>query len=545
MTTATAPEKAADDTAAVDYDVVIVGAGFAGMYQLHKLREQGMTGHVYEAGDDVGGTWYWNRYPGARVDIESMHYSMSFDDELQQEWDWKERYAPQPELLAYAQHISERYDLRKDISFSTRVEALDWDDEAGIWTTTTDNGETVTSRFVVLATGCLSVPQRPKFEGLDDYDGELYYTSSYPAEGVDLKGKNVAVIGTGSSGLQTITAIAPEVGSLTVYQRTPSFAVPARNHELTDEDRQKIKANYPEIRAADWGSTVGFFDGQRGDVHAATLPPDEVRAMQEDRWKLGGLSYGFAFGDILLDANVNESFAEFVRERIRETVKDPVTAEKLSPRTYPIASKRMCVDTGYFEVYNRDNVTLIDIHEKPIEKFTSEGIVAGGEERKYDVVILATGFDAMTGAINNIKITAGGQLLRDKWAHGPRTYLGLMVAGYPNLLLITGPQSPSVLTNMMTSIEYDVNWISRLLDDLRKDGYSRIEARTDSENWWTAANNDIANVTLMPQANSWYMGANIPGKERVFLPFVGGSDTYIAICEAIATVGSYNGFYRS
>ncbi|WP_153505305.1 flavin-containing monooxygenase [Cumulibacter manganitolerans] len=545
MTTTTTREEAAQqgaEQAKVDYDVVIVGAGFSGMYQLHKLRQQGMTAHVFETGDDVGGTWFWNRYPGARVDIESHHYSFGFDEQLQQEWDWQERYAPQPELLAYARHVSERYDLRKDISFSTKVEALDWDDASGTWTVRTDNGDPVTCRFVILATGCLSVPQRPKFEGLDDFKGELYYTSSYPKEGVDLSGKKVAVIGTGSSGLQTITAIAPEVGELTVYQRTPSFAVPARNYELSDEDRQKYKANYSEIRTKNFASKVGFDDGQKAGVLASELPPDEVRAMQDDRWEFGGLSYGFAFGDILLDAAVNEQFAEYVRERIRERVKDPELAEKLSPRTYPIASKRMCVDTGYFEVYNQDNVTLIDIHEKPIEKFTEGGIIAGGEEREYDVVILATGFDAMTGAVNKIDITARGKKLREHWAHGPQTYLGLMVSGFPNLLMITGPQSPSVLTNMMTSIEYDVDWISRLLTDMRDRGKTRIEARPESEQWWVKANNDIAALTLMPQAHSWYMGANIPGKEQVFMPWVGGSDVYMAICEGIALAGNYHGF---
>ena len=542
MSTATAPEKSTSKADKVDYDAVIVGAGFSGLYQLHKLRQQGMTAHVYESGDDVGGTWYWNRYPGARVDIESYHYSFGFDEDLQQEWSWKERYAPQSELLEYARHVSERFDLRKDISFSTKVTAADWDDATHAWTVTTDKGDKVTARHLILATGCLSVPQRPQFEGLDDYRGELYYTSSYPKEGVDLKGKNVAVIGTGSSGLQTITAIAPEVGSLTVYQRTPSFAVPAHNYELTEEDRQKHKANYGEIRTKDFMSSIGFDEGQQPTVHAAELPPDEVRKEQEARWNLGGLSFGFAYGDILLDAKTNESFAEFIRERIREKVKDPELAEKLSPRTYPVASKRMCVDTGYFEVYNQENVELIDIHEKPIEGFTAKGIKAGGEEREYDVVILATGFDAMTGAITSIDITANGQTVKEKWAHGPQTFLGLMTSGFPNLYTITGPQSPSVLTNMITSIEYHVDWISRLLADMQAKGQTKVDVRPESEEWWVKANNDLASFTLMPQANSWYMGANIPGKERVFLPFVGGHNTYTQICEGIAIAGNYHGF---
>lgn len=542
MTAMIATEHTDTTPAEVDYDVVIVGAGFAGMYQLHKLRQQGMTAHVYETGDDVGGTWFWNRYPGARVDIESHHYSFSFDKDLQQEWDWKERYSPQPELLKYAQHVAERFDLRKDISFSTKVTAMDWDDEARTWTVTTDPGEPVTCRYVILATGTLSVPQKPKFEGLEDFKGELYYTSSYPKEGVDLSGKKVGVIGTGSSGLQTITAIAPEVGELTVYQRTPSYSMPAHNHELTDEDRQKVKANYDEIRTKDFAAGVGFDDGQSANVNAADLPPDEVRAQQDKFYEYGGLAYGFSYGDILINPQTNDSFAEYVREKIRERVNDPKLAEKLTPRTYPICSKRMCVDTGYFEVYNQENVELVDIHEQPIEKFVENGIVAGGNLREHDLIILATGFDAMTGAITNIDITAGGEKLGDKWAHGPHTYLGLFSSGYPNLLMITGPQSPSVLTNMMTSIEYHVDWISRLLKDMKDAGLSKIDARPEAEEQWVKANNDIAATTLMPQANSWYMGANIPGKERVFMPFVGGHDTYTAICEGIAVAGNYHGF---
>ncbi|MFV0532749.1 MAG: flavin-containing monooxygenase [Cumulibacter sp.] len=541
MSTATAPEKTTGKAGKVDYDVVIVGAGFAGMYQLHKLRQQGMSAHVYETGSDVGGTWFWNRYPGARVDIESHHYSLGFDEELQQEWDWSERYAPQPELLKYAKHVSERFDLRKDITFNTKITAADWNEAEHSWTVTTSAGETVSARFVILATGCLSKPQRPKFEGLENYQGELYYTSSFP-EDVSFTGKKVAVIGTGSSGLQTITAIAGEVGSLSVYQRTPSFAVPAHNHELADEDREKVKANYAEIRARDFAAKTGFDDGQSATVLAAELTPEEVRAEQEARWELGGLSYGFAYGDILVDAEVNESFSEFIREKIRGIVKDPATAEKLSPRTYPVASKRMCVDTGYYQVYNQDNVELIDINEEPIEGFTATGIRSGGKEREFDLVILATGFDAMTGAILDIDITADGQAIKDKWAHGPQTYLGLMTSGFPNMLMITGPQSPSVLTNMITSIEYDVDWLSRLIADMRAAGHTKVDARAESETWWVTANNDVAAGTLMPQANSWYMGANIPGKDRVFLPWVGGHDMYVQICESIATVGNYHGF---
>lgn len=523
-----------------DVDVVIIGAGYAGMYQLYKLRNLGMKARVIEAGDDVGGTWYWNRYPGARCDIESIHYSYSFDDELQQEWNWSERYAAQPELLKYAQHVADRFDLRKDITFNTRVAKLDFDDAASTWTATMDDGSQLTCRYVVAATGCLSAPSHPTFEGMEDFAGEHYYTSSWPHEGVDLTGKKVAVIGTGSSGLQTITTIAPQVAELTVFQRTPSFAVPAHNHPWTEEDLEKVKINYPEFRERDRNTRIGFYT-RAGSALMSEATPEQIQADLDERWEEGGLGFNSGFADTLIDPDSNYRVAEYVRTKIREKVKDPVTAERLSPRTYPIASKRMCVDTGYFEVYNQDNVTLVDINEEPIKRITRDGIVAGDTEHKVDVIIFATGFDAMTGALDRIDISAGGQLLRDKWKHGPRTYLGLMSAGFPNLFTITGPGSPSVLSNMMVSIEYHVDWVTNAIAYLSDHGLTRMEATEEAEDNWVTTVNDFGNMTLMPQANSWYMGANIPGKERVFMPFVGGVDTYAQVGNGVATVG-YHGF---
>ncbi|MDA3623797.1 NAD(P)/FAD-dependent oxidoreductase [Saccharopolyspora sp. WRP15-2] len=525
----------------LDHDVIIIGAGFAGLYQLYRLRQAGFDARVIEAGDDVGGTWYWNRYPGARCDIESVEYSYSFDPELEQEWDWSERYAAQPEILAYAQHVAQRYDLRKDITFSTRVEKLDWDEDATRWTVTTDDGQSRTAAHVIAATGCLSKPSRPRFEGIDDFAGLVYWTSNWPHEGVDLAGKKVAVIGTGSSGLQTITAIAPIVGELTVFQRTPSFAVPA--HNGPNERLARVRPHYQAYREASRMTRLGF-QCDDGTGFLAETDPAEAAAELSRRWDIGGLCYNSGFRDILTDANANEVAAEYVRSRIREKVEDPELAEKLSPRTYPIASKRMCVDTGYFEVYNQDNVSLVDINEEPIHRITSTGIVAGGIERECDVIIMATGFDAMTGALGAMEIRNGDRTLRQKWAHGPRTYLGLMSEGFPNLFTITGPQSPSVLSNMMTSIEYHVDWITGALKHLREQGLNRMEAALDAEDNWVNTTNDAADLTLMPQAASWYMGANIPGKQRVFMPFTGGVGTYKQICDGIA-VAHYHGFELS
>ncbi|MFD1814088.1 flavin-containing monooxygenase [Rhodococcus gannanensis] len=525
-----------------DHDVTVIGAGFAGLYQLHRLRELGFDTRVIEAGPEVGGTWYWNRYPGARCDIESVEYSYSFDPQLEQEWNWTERYAAQPEILDYIRHVADRYDLRRDITFDTRVTALEFDDATNEWTVGTDGGERFTSRFVIAATGCLSVPTRPEFDGLENFGGDTYWTWDWPEQGVDLTGKRVAVVGTGSSGLQTITAIAPVVGSLTVFQRTPSYAVPAHNHAI-DDLLAEVKRHYPEFRQVSRLTRGGAQCGE-----GAALPPffedlddGTVTSELERRWDNGGLCYQQSFFDLLLDPDANDRAAEYARARIRAKVNDPVVAEKLTPRSYPIAAKRMCVDTGYFEVYNQDNVELVDLREEPLARFTERGIVAGGTEREFDVIVLATGYDAMTGALNAIDIRHGDRTLREKWADGPRTYLGLMSADFPNLFTVTGPQSPSVLSNMMTSIEYHVDWITDLLVHLRDRGAVRVEPEVEAEDNWVNTTNDVADLTLFPQAASWYMGANVPGKRRVFLPFAAGVGAYKQIGDGIAVAG-YHGF---
>ncbi|ORM33834.1 NAD(P)/FAD-dependent oxidoreductase [Williamsia sp. 1135] len=524
----------------VDHDVVIIGAGFSGLYQLHKLRTLGFDATILEAGPEVGGTWYWNRYPGARCDIESIEYSYSFDPELEQEWNWSERYAAQPELLAYIRHVAEKHDLRKDIVFGTRVTALEFGDDSCRWTIRADDGVDRTARFVIAATGCLSVPTQPDIVGVDDFDGDTYWTWNWPEGGVDLTGKRVAVVGTGSSGLQTITAIAPDVAHLNVFQRTPVFAVPAFNRDIDDE-LAEVKSRYREFRAE---SKV-----TRGGAHCADPEPkffdeystDEVITELSRRWTDGGLCYQQSFLDLVQDPSVNKAAADFVADRIRDKVNDPVLAEKLIPTTYPIATKRMCVDTGYFEVYNQDNVTLVDLREDPLHRVTAQGIVAGNTEHEFDVIIFATGFDAMTGALQAIDIRHGEVTLREKWSEGPRTYLGLMVAGLPNLFTITGPQSPSVLSNMLTSIEQHVDWITDVLEVMRDRGQRRIEPEVQAENGWVDITNDTADMTLFPQAASWYMGANVPGKRQVFLPFVAGVDVYKQICDGVA-VADYHGF---
>ncbi|MET7767203.1 NAD(P)/FAD-dependent oxidoreductase [Nocardia sp. NPDC005366] len=523
-----------------DHDVVVIGAGFAGLYQLHALRELGFDTVVFEAGPEVGGTWYWNRYPGARCDIESIEYSYSFDPELEQEWNWTERYAAQPEILSYIRHVADRHDLRRDIRFDTRITGLDFDRDTGEWTVVTETGERVTTRFVIAATGCLSVPAKPRFDGLADFTGEVYWTWDWPSEKVDLRGKRVAVIGTGSSGLQTITAIAPEVEHLTVFQRTPPYAVPAHNGPIGPA-LAEVKQRYPEYREVSRNSIGG---AQCADLELpffADLEPRAATAYLDRRWDHGGLCFQQSFYDLIQDPQANELAAEYVRARIREKVKDPALAEKLTPRSYPIAAKRMCVDTGYYEVYNRDNVTLVDLLEEPISRITPRGIRTGDTEREFDVIVLATGFDAMTGALNAIDIRNGEQSLARRWADGPRTYLGLMSAGFPNLFTITGPQSPAVLSNMLTSIEYHVEWISDLLVHLRAKGLNRVEPDPAAEQNWVDIVADTADLTLFPQAASWYMGANIPGKRRVFLPFVGGVGVYKQIGDGVA-IADYHGF---
>jgi cyclohexanone monooxygenase len=524
------------------YDAVVVGAGFAGLYTLHRLRGLGMKVRIYEQGDGVGGTWYWNRYPGARCDVESMQYSYSFSDELQQEWDWSERYAPQPEILKYANHVADRFNLRPDIQLDTRVEACVFDETTNRWSVTISGGETVTAQFVVLATGCLSNARRPDIKGLDTFKGQVYHTGNWPHEPVDFTGLRVGVIGTGSSAIQSIPVIAEQAKHLTVFQRTANFSIPARNAPLAAEERETFRKNYPEIRRFAREVARNGIYTDLPDRGALDDGDNERRARYEARWQRGGLTFMSVYNNLALDKAANDTAADFVRGKIDEIVDDAETARLLQPNGHPIGTKRICIDTGYFATFNRPNVTLVDIRSHPIEEIVPNGLQTTSAAYELDALVLATGFDAMTGSVAKIDISGrAGMTLNRKWAEGPRTYLGLMSAGFPNLFIITGPGSPSVLSNMIVSIEQHVDWITDCMAYMHDRGLDTMEATKEAEDKWVTHVNEVAYATLYPQANSWYMGANIPGKPRIFMPYIGGVGVYRQICNDVAAKG-YEGF---
>jgi cyclohexanone monooxygenase len=524
------------------YDVLVVGAGFAGMYMLYKLRGQGFSVRVYEQGGDVGGTWYWNRYPGARCDVESMQYSYSFSDELQQQWDWSERYAPQPEILKYANHVADRFDLRRDIQFDTRVDRAEFDERANSWSVTTSDGKTAIAKYIVLATGCLSNARMPDIRGLGDFKGKVYHTGNWPHEPVDFTGQRVGVIGTGSSAIQSVPIIAEQADHLTVFQRTANFSIPARNAALTAEEREAFRQKYPEIRRFAREEARNGIYTEMPDKGALEDGDNERRSKYESRWSRGGLTFMSVYNNLAVDKAANDTAADFVREKIAEIVRDPQTAKLLQPNNHPIGSKRICIDSDYFATFNRPNVTLVDIRSSPIDEILPNAVRAGGRDYEVDALVLATGFDAMTGSVAKIDIRGrNGQTLNQKWAEGPKTYLGLMSAGFPNLFVITGPGSPSVLSNMIVSIEQHVDWIADCVGWMRDRGFAVMEADEDAEDKWVAHVNEVAHTTLYPQANSWYMGANIPGKPQIFMPYIGGVGVYRQICNDVAAKG-YEGF---
>ena len=520
-------------------DAVIVGAGFAGLYALQKLREIGITAHAFEAADDVGGVWYWNRYPGARCDVESVQYSYSFSDELQQEWDWTERYAKQPEILAYLRHVADRFDLRRSISFETSVVSAIFENASQRWHVRTDKGEEITARYCIMASGSLSASRLPDLPGIENFAGPVLHTGRWPHDKPDFANKNVAVIGTGSSGVQAIPQIAGLASRLTVFQRTPNFVIPARNRPLDPETLARFKAGYPAMRAL--ARQVGTLY-EFSQTPALAVSADAREAEYSRRWAEGGVNFVHAFSDIMTDLAANQTAAEFVHARIREIVKDPVTAESLCPRNYPLGAKRICVGADYYETYNRPNVELIDLATAPIEQVTADTIRAGGTDFPIDVIVCATGYDALTGALAQIDIRGrSGATLTDKWANGPRNYLGLMTADFPNMFIVTGPGSPSVLVNMVVGIEQHIDWIADCIMHLATKDAAGIEPDLVAEDAWVERVNDEAAQTLFPQASSWYLGANIPGKPRVFMPFVGGIGRYRAICDQVAADG-YSGF---
>jgi len=526
-------------------DAVIVGAGFAGLYMLHRLREQGLSVRVFEKADGVGGTWYWNRYPGARCDSESHIYCYSFAEELHEDWEWSERYPEQPEILEYLNFVADRLDLRRDIAFETEVTSASYEEDSATWTVETADGERVETRFFITAVGCLSKPYRPDFEGLDEYESEWYHTARWPRdEEISFEGKHVGVIGTGSTGIQFISEVGGQTGHLTVFQRTPNYAVPARNRPLSDEEYEEIRENYDDIWADARDSRLGMpFDWEQ--TNDWNMSDEEVREVLEKRWEQGGFRFLHAFepGFIMSNPEFNERICEFIREKIRAKVDDPETAKKLVPTDHPYAAKRPPMDyNDYYGTFNRDDVSLVDVDADPIERLTPDGIQTAAGYYDLDMIVFATGFDAMTGAILGIDIEGrDGLTIEEKWAGGPKTYLGLGTHEFPNLFTITGPQSPSVLTNMPMAIEQHVEWIDDCIAYMDEHGYDTIEVSEHSETQWVQNTNMIAENMLFAEAKSWYRGANVPGKTEVFLPFPGGLDRYREICDRIAS-DDYDGF---
>lgn len=540
MDAASTPELAGGSSG-TNYDAVIVGAGFSGMYMLHRLRQLGLSARVFDRASDVGGTWYWNRYPGARCDVESMQYSYSFSPELQQEWEWSEKFSAQPEILEYARHVADRFDLRRDIQLETSITSAQFDEHEQRWRVTIDTGEIVSARFCIMATGCLSTARTPDFEGLADFQGRTYHTGNWPHQEVDFTGLRVGVIGTGSSAIQAIPVIAEQAAHVTVFQRTPNYSIPSRNGPMSDDYERSWKGDYEALRSEARTTRNGIL-ADPNDQSALDVGPEERQAIYEQRWADGGTRFMAAFKDLATNAESNETAAEFVRNKVREIVTDPDTAELLAAKDYPIGTKRICVDTRYFETYNRDNVDLVDIRNAPIERLTVDGLQQGGEDYQFDAIVFATGFDAMTGTLDSIDIRGRNDAaLKDEWAAGPRTYLGMMSAGFPNLFMITGPQSPSVLSNMIVSIEQHVEWMTMCIEYMQAKRLETVEPTRAAQDEWVAHNNEVAHTTLYPRAASWYMGANIPGKPRIFLPYIGGVGDYRDKCNEIAANG-YAGF---
>jgi len=527
-----------------DFDAVVIGAGFAGLGMLRKLREEhGMSVQAYETGDGVGGTWYWNRYPGARCDSESYMYCFSFSKEMLQDWNWSGKYPEQPEILSYLNHVADRFDLRRNIQFNTRVTSARFLEDANLWEVETDQGDRVTSQFLITGIGCISSGNVPDIKGLDSFQGEQYHTGSWPQEEVDFAGKRVAVIGTGSSGIQSIPVIARQAEHLTVFQRTPQYTIPARHGTIDRKFLEKtVKPNYDDLmERARW--STGGFPMDRDERSALEISAAERLEIYEASWAEGGIRFlSTSFKDVSTDRRANDTMAEFIRKKIREMVQDPETAEKLMPTDHPFGSKRPLIDTDYFETYNRENVELVDIRHSPIQEITPRGIRTDDQEFEFDTIVFATGFDAMTGTFFKMDIRGrDGLPLKEKWSEGPKTYLGLQTAGFPNMFMITGPGSPSVLSNMPVSIEQHIDWIADLLQHMREHDIKSVEAEADAEKAWVVHVNEVAEPTMFMQANSWYLGANIPGKPRVFMPYAGGVGTYRKKCNEVADNG-YEGF---
>ena len=521
-------------------DAIVVGAGFAGLYMLHRLREAGCSARILEAASGVGGTWFWNRYPGARCDVESMEYSYSFSDDLQQEWVWPERYGTQPEILRYLEHVAQRFDLLGDIRFDTRVTSAVWDQASDCWLIGTDAGESYTARCCVMATGNLSVPKLPDWPGMEGFEGRVYHTGNWPRTPVDLAGRRVAVVGTGSSGIQVIPQIARAAGAVVVFQRMPNFAVPANNRPLDEERQREVRARYDTLREQARNSFLGFFNP--GSARSAIADDDEQRRQVfEESWAVGGPALLLSYGDLLVDEQANAAAADFVRSKIRALIADPASAEKMVPHGYPIGARRLCIEIGYYDAINQAHVTLVDVRASPVVEVTAGAIRTATATFDIDALVLATGFHAMVGALDRIDVRGrDGRSLKAEWQDGPRAYLGLMTEGFPNLFMITGPGSPSVLSNMVVSIEQHVEWIVDCLAALRSNGDAVIEPLAEAEDAWMEHVDAVAQGTLFPRAESWYHGKTRAGR-KVFMPYVGGVGSYRQHADAIAKAG-YEGF---
>ena len=517
-----------------ELDVIIVGAGFSGLYMLYKMRKMNLKALIIERASDAGGTWFWNRYPGARCDIESIEYSYSFSDELQQEWNWSNRYSDQSEILDYVNYVVKKFNLKENIVFNTSVKSATFDENLKNWIVETDS-KSYSSKFCVMATGTLSSIKQPNFDGLENFKGDWYVTGEWPHEKLDFTSKKVAIIGTGSSAVQSIPVIAEEAKNLTVFQRSPNYTIPANNRPLTEKELSNAKSSYDQIREKAKYTRAGIGYNQFEERKLLDLSSEEIKKELNNRWKIGGQEiFTAGFTDVGVNVEANKIVADFVKSKIKEIVKDPNVAELLSPED-AIGCKRLCADTNYFETYNRENVELIDLNSNPINSITENGILTKNKEFKFDTIIFATGFDAMTGALQAIDITGkNGKKLKQVWKDGPKSFLGLLINGFPNLFTVTGPGSPSVLTNMMVAIEQHVEWISNCINFLSKSNLKEVEADELFQIEWMDHIEEVAKNTLRYTCNSWYVGANVPGKKRVFMPYAGGFGKYREKCDEIA-----------
>ena len=524
-------------------DAVIVGAGFSGLYMLHRLRSLGFTTRLFDAADGVGGTWYWNRYPGARCDSESHYYCYAFSDEIRKEWKWSCRYPAQPEILSYLKFVADRLDLKKDIDFNTRVTAGNFDEETHSWLVETDQGETVRTRFLITGVGNTSTPATPSLPGLESFTGQTHHTALWPHEKVDFTGKRVGLIGTGSSGIQSTPMIAEQADHLTVFQRTANYSVPARNHDLTDDMRRELEENYDEMRSLILASPIGM-PFEVPQKSALEVSDEERKATLDRLWEIGSFRFMFtSYNDIVIDLKANATVAGYIEAKIRDTVQDPAKADVLCDFNHPAGTKRPPIDTNYYETFNRDNVSIVSIRANPIREATADGLtLQNGDHHQLDAIVFATGFDTVTGTLIKLNLYGkGGQSLAEKWTDGPRAYLGLCSAGFPNLFMLTGPGSPGILTNFPGCIEQNVQWVADAMVRMRETNAVEIEATSDAETKWAQDITDVANTTLMTTVDSWYMNTNIPGKPRVFSAYFSGMHTYTDVCADIAA-NDYKGF---